>query len=617
MNTQITRWSSPRVALLVLVTAGLAFVTTAIAETAGARSSLGTSSELDLWTMGMGLVGGLALFLFGMEQMADALKALAADRLKDILARLTTNRYMGAVTGAIVTAIIQSSSVTTVLTVGFITAGILSVSQAVGIIFGANIGTTLTAQIIAFKVSKLALLMIAVGFAMLFISRRDTVRQYGAMIMGLGLVFFGMSLMSGAMKPLRSYGPFLDLMVRMENPILGILVAAAFTALVQSSSATTGVVIAMAGQGLISLEAGIALIFGANIGTCVTAMLACIGKPRAAVRTSLIHILFNVAGVLLWIWFIEDLAALVVWVSPQAEGLTGVGKLAAETPRQIANAHTIFNIANTIVLLPFGAQFARLVENLVPDRSDPEVVDEGAPTEWTAMHLDYDLLAVPSIALEQTRGEILRLGTLVRELLDGIMPRFNRYDSAAEPAISQLEAGAVEISGQINDYLIQISRRNLNLQQSEFATQLMDVSTDLKHIGDLVKKDLGALLRKKYELGVSFSGQGKMELLQFHETVLSSYDKAMEAFEGNDGKRAREVVRTKPELVAQHRSYRISHYQRLSEEWQESLDSSEIHLDLVDYLRRIYSYCESMALTMLDGYLDMRITSRKEAEISD
>ena len=196
-------------------------------------------SELDLFAMGMGLLGGLALFLFGMEQMADALKALAAERLKDFLARLTTNRFMGALTGAIVTAVIQSSSVTTVLTVGFVTAGILSLSQAVGIIFGANIGTTLTAQIIAFKVTKLALLMVAVGFALLFMGRRDKFKQIGGMIMGLGLVFFGMSLMSDAMKPLRTFGPFLDLMARMENPLLGIAVAAAFTGLVQSSSATT------------------------------------------------------------------------------------------------------------------------------------------------------------------------------------------------------------------------------------------------------------------------------------------------------------------------------------------------------------------------------------------
>ena len=611
MKTITRFYGGARIALALALLALLTLVAKVFAASGSTNPSLGGSTDLDLWTMGMGLLGGLALFLFGMEQMADALKALAADRLKDILARLTTNRFMGAITGAIVTAIIQSSSVTTVLTVGFITAGILSVSQAVGIIFGANIGTTLTAQIIAFKVTKLALLMIAVGFAMLFISRKDTVRQYGAMLMGLGLVFFGMSLMSNAMKPLRTYGPFLDLMMRMETPALGILVAAAFTGLVQSSSATTGVVIAMAGQGLISLEAGIALIFGANIGTCVTAMLASIGKPREALRASLIHVLFNVLGVVMWVWFIDHLAAFVSSVSPEATGLSGAEKLAAETPRQIANAHTIFNIANTLLLLPFGALFARLVEKLVPDRVEPRIVESGTPLEWTAVHLDPDLLTVPSIALEQTRGEILRVGRLVREMIENIMTSFVHNDLSLHARVSEQEAEVIHISAQINDYLIQISRRNLNQQQSEFATQLMDVSTDLKHIGDLIKKDLSPLLIKKAQGNIGFSEEGRDELLALHQNVLSAYDTAMEAFEENDGNRAREVVRAKPELVIQHRTYRITHYQRLSAERQESLESSEIHLDLVDYLRRIYSYAESIALTMLEGYLDMRNRTRK------
>ncbi|MEA2080056.1 MAG: Na/Pi symporter, partial [Pseudomonadota bacterium] len=266
--------------------------------------------------MAMKLLGGLALFLFGMEQMADALKAAAGERMKVILAKLTTNRFMGAATGAFVTAIIQSSSVTTVLVVGFITAGLMSMSQSIGVIMGANIGTTITAQIVAFKVTHYALLMVAAGFGMLFFSRKEKINQYGGMLMGLGMVFFGMSVMSDAMNPLRSYQPFLDLMTRMENPLIGILVAAGFTALIQSSSATTGIVIVMASQGFITLSAGIALAFGANIGTCVTALLASIGKPREAVRAALVHVLFNVCGVLLWLGFIPYLAQFVTWFSP-------------------------------------------------------------------------------------------------------------------------------------------------------------------------------------------------------------------------------------------------------------------------------------------------------------
>ncbi|MCU7810233.1 MAG: Na/Pi cotransporter family protein, partial [Candidatus Thiodiazotropha sp. (ex Notomyrtea botanica)] len=294
--------------------------------------------------MAIQLFGGLALFLFGMEQMAGALKSVAGERMKLVLAKLTSNRFMGAITGAFVTAIIQSSSVTTVLVVGFISAGLMSMAQSVGVIMGANIGTTITAQIVAFKVTKYAMLMVAVGFSAWFFSKNEKIKHYGTMLMGLGLIFFGMSIMSDAMAPLRSYQPFLDLMVKMENPFIGILIAALFTALVQSSSATTGIVIVMASQGFITLPAGIALAFGANIGTCVTAMLAAIGKPREAIRAALVHVLFNVAGVLLWLAFIPNLAEVVMMISPVSSDLPEGARLAADTPRQIANAHTIFNL---------------------------------------------------------------------------------------------------------------------------------------------------------------------------------------------------------------------------------------------------------------------------------
>ncbi|MCB1852384.1 MAG: Na/Pi cotransporter family protein, partial [Gammaproteobacteria bacterium] len=267
---------------------GLFVIDPAIAASSG--------KSIDWFTMTMTLLGGLAIFLYGMELMTDSLKAVAGDRMKMILEKMTGNRIAGAITGAGVTAVIQSSSVTTVIVVGFVTAGLMNLAQAIGVIMGANIGTTITAQIVAFKVTKYALLMVAVGFAMMMISKRESIKHYGTMLMGLGLVFFGMDVMSGAMKPLRTYQPFLDLMTTMESPLVGILIAAAFTGLIQSSSATTGIVIVMATEGLVSLPAGIALAFGANIGTCVTAILASIGKPRIAVQAAMAHLLFNVFG---------------------------------------------------------------------------------------------------------------------------------------------------------------------------------------------------------------------------------------------------------------------------------------------------------------------------------
>ncbi len=383
---------------------------------APALAASSDSKGIDWFRMAMQLFGGLAIFLFGMEQMADALKRVAGNRMKDILGKLTTNRFMGLLTGTFVTAVIQSSSVTTVMLVGFVTAGLMSLSQDVGVIFGANIGTTITAQIVAFKVTHYALLLVAVGFVMIFTGKAKRVKQYGALVMGLGLIFFGMGIMSSGMKPLRSYEPFIQIMQDVSAPALGILIAAAFTGLVQSSSATTGVVIAMASQGLITLEGGIALIMGANIGTCVTAALAAIGKPREAVRVAVAHVTFNVAGVAVAVWFIPYLADFVRAFSPVAEGAVGMDKLAAETPRQIANAHTTFNIFFSALFLPAAGLVARFAEWVVPDR----------PLEAVAViqpkYLDKELLSTPPLALDRARREVGRLGDRIDEMLDAALP---------------------------------------------------------------------------------------------------------------------------------------------------------------------------------------------------
>ena len=577
-------------------TVGLLIVGTAWGASAGTEAG---KAELDPFTMSMGLLGGLALFLFGMGQMANSLKALAGEGLKGILARLTTNRVTGVLTGALVTGIIQSSSVTTVLTVGFITAGVLSLSQAVGIIFGSNVGTTLTAQIIAFKITHYSLLMIAVGFAMLFVGKQDKVKQYGTMIMGLGLIFFGMGVMSGAMKPLRTYGPFLNLMTRMESPLLGIAVAAAFTALVQSSSATTGIVIAMASQGLIALPTGIALIFGANIGTCVTALLASLGKPREAVRASLVHVLFNVLGVVLWVGFIGPLAALVTHLSPAHPELAGGDRMAIEIPRQIANAHTIFNVANTLIFLPFAGLFARLAERLVPDRKVTAEEAEDEVASASLLRLDPSLLMMPSLAQEQARGAIADMAGIVRGMLADIAVTFSRNDIKVIDDIAQRDHQVDAMNLQITDYLISVTRRYLVHKQSEENVHLLYVTGELEHIGDLLERNMTPLLRKKADADISFSEEGRREILEYHQRVLASFDQAIEAFVKRNADQAQQVVAVKPELVALEHAYRRTHYDRLSRELRESAETSQIHLDLIDYLRRINSYAEAIARTLL------------------
>ena len=307
------------------------------------------SGTINFGLMLINLAGGLALFLYGMHKMTEALKILAGERVKDLLARLTTNRFSAAFAGASVTAVIQSSSITTVLVVGFITAGMMTFEQSIGVILGANVGTTITAQIIAFKVTKTALFFIAIGFFTEVFVERPRFKHTGAMFMGLGLLFFGMELMSQATGPLRTFEPFMNLMQEMKNPLLGVLIGGIFTALVQSSSATTGIVIVMASQGLITLETGIALILGSNVGTCVTAWISSLGKPREATQAAVAHVLFNVTGVLLFVGFIPQFADLVRTLSPATLALNGAERLAADTPRQLANAHTVFNVFNLVL----------------------------------------------------------------------------------------------------------------------------------------------------------------------------------------------------------------------------------------------------------------------------
>jgi len=550
--------------------------------------------SVDWGIMAMQLFGGLALFLFGMEQMADALKAVAGERMKAILAKLTTNRFMGAITGAFVTAVIQSSSVTTVLVVGFITAGLMSLSQSIGVTMGANIGTTITAQIVAFKITKAALLMIAVGFFMLFASKNEKTKHYGAMLMGLGLVFFGMSVMSDAMKPLRTYQPFLDLMITMENPLVGILVAAAFTGLIQSSSATTGIVIVMAGQGFISLPAGIALAFGANIGTCVTALLASIGKPREAFRAAVVHVLFNVAGVLIWLPFIKGLAGAVAAISPSYPELSGTELLAAQTPRQIANAHTVFNVSNTLIFIWFTGPIARLVERLVPDRT---LEEEGLIVR--PKYLDEELLSTPSLALDRVRLEILHMGETVHDMLQRIMPAILKGNRQTLSQIAKMDDQVDILYASIISYLGKISKQTLTDAQTKEFLRLMEAAGDLENIGDIIETNLVVLGEQRIDAGVAVS-QGTQDMLNgFQKAISSAVDNAVQAVSQRNELAAQTVISMKNEIARLVDSAAVHEAQRLVAEEPNRIPAYTIEMDIIEKQKRIYYFAKRMAKTVM------------------
>jgi phosphate:Na+ symporter len=526
--------------------------------------------------------------------MADSLKAGAGERMKGILAKLTANRFMGALTGAFVTAIIQSSSVTTVLVVGFISAGLMSMAQSVGIIMGANIGTTITAQIVAFKVTKAALLMIGLGFGMSFLSKKERIRQYGTMLMGLGLVFFGMSVMSDGMQPLRSYQPFLDLMISMENPLVGIAIAAAFTGLIQSSSATTGIVIVMASQGFITLPAGIALAFGANVGTCVTALLASIGKPREAVRAAMVHIGFNIAGVLVWVMFIDYLAEFVTWFSPTHPELTGIDRLGAETPRQIANAHTIFNVANTLLFIGFTTQIARIVEKLIPDTALEE-----EDLMVRAKYLSEELLSTPTLALDRVRLEVLHMGEKVQEMLDKIMPAILSGNRETLTEIRDMDEEVDILYDQIIDYMGRISKQSLSDFEMQEFMNVMSAVSDLENIGDTIETNLVQLGFERIRAGISISNPTRVVLSDFHRVVGKAFQGAVQAVSQSNREAARAVIDMKQEIDHIVTSAAAHQAARLVADEPNRIPAYTIEIDIIEKQKRIYSFAKNMAESVM------------------
>ncbi len=551
------------------------------------------SVDFQLFPLLMGLLGGLALFLHGLDQLSTSLKAVAGSRMKDILSRLTTNRVSAVLTGALVTAVIQSSSVTTVLVVGFITAGLMTMVQSVGVIMGANIGTTITAQIIAFDVSEYALLLVAVGFGLGFVGKRERVRHQGAMLMGLGLIFFGMGIMGDAMSPLRGYPPFLELMGRMASPGLGILVGALFTALVQSSSATTGVVIVLASQGFITLKAGIALAFGANVGTCVTALLASLGKPREAFRAAVVHVLFNVLGVLIWVAFIDQLASLVLGISPQAPNLSGLERLAAETPRQIANAHTVFNVANTLIFLPLAGVLARLAVRLVPDAP---VEEEG---RVVARYLDPALLTTPALAVDRARLEVLHMGERVRAMMAAVPSALFDGEREELEELREMDHGVDLLHGKILTYLGELSKSNLSEEESSELVGIMEAANDLEAVGDLIETNLVSQGLERLEAGFKVSPQTQDVLSGVHASVLKALDLSLQAVAQRSERAAQVVLGMKEDLHEMLRSASVHEIRRLVADEPNRLEAYTVEVDILQNFKRIFYFARRMARGVL------------------
>ena len=556
----------------------------------------------DWLQLALGLFGGLALFLGGLQQLSDGMKKAAGHTLTNVLGKLTTNRFMGALTGAFVTGVLNSSTVTTLLVVGFISGGMMTLAQSVGVIMGANIGSTVTAQLLAFNLSAYSLGPVAVGFFMLFSAKREKVKYYGMMIMGIGLVFYGMGLMGDAMTPLRSFEPFLDILKSLERPAAGIVAGALFTAIVQSSAATVGIAIAMASEGLLGLSAGIALALGANIGTAVTTALMGIlsSKSTQAVRASVVHVVFNVVGVLLWlplIWLLVDIA---IWVSPSNSELEGAAKAASEVPRQIANANTFFNVINTLIFIGFTGWFARLAEWLVPERApkagviiEPEFLDKAA-------------LAAPSLALQQVRLELGRVGDITLDMLQDVRPAIGERDlnRLADIARRDDEVDILEVA--ILHYLGEIRQGTLTEEESHEFQGLMVATDNMESVADVIETDLVSLGRKLADLKSKPGEETRKMLVDFYTSVVKSVELAVQAVRDNDQRAAESVLMMKDDIRKHAELLLARKAVRLTVDDPDYLALVRLEMSFVDQMRRIYTLTKRIAKVVLPPVLAQR-----------
>jgi phosphate:Na+ symporter len=561
-----------------------------------------TIGNPDWLQLAMGLFGGLALFLGGLQLLSEGMKKAAGQALKQVLEKLTTNRLSGALTGAFVTAILNSSTVTTLLVVGFISGGMMTLAQSVGVIMGANIGSTMTAQLLAFNLSAYSLAPVAIGFFMLFTAKREKIRYYGMMVMGIGLVFYGMGLMSDTMTPLRSYQPFLDILKSMEHPLTGILAGAVFTAIVQSSAATVGIAIAMASEGLLSLPAGIALALGANIGTAVTTGLMGFlsSKSTEATRASVVHIAFNVVGVVIWLPFIWLLVDLAVWISPLSPELQGSARAAAEVPRQIANANTLFNVINTLLFIGFSGWFAGLAERLVAERTPPQ----GIIIE--TRYLDDAALTAPALALQQVRLELGRSGMITLGMLRDVGPALRDRDLQRLDDVARRDDQVDILDAEILAYLGKLRTGLLSDQESHEFQALMSAANNLENLADVIETDMVSLARRGAEIASRSGDETRAMFSELYQSVLLSVDQAVQAVRDNDQQAAESVLLMKHSIREQADRLLEHKARRLATQDPDYLQLVRLEMSFVDQMRRIYTLAKRIAKVALPPTLAQR-----------
>ena len=547
------------------------------------------SNELELVPMLALIAGGLALFLFGLELMTASLKAVAGPGLQTALGKLTAGRFRGLLAGAFVTALLNSSTITTVLMVGFVSAGLMTLNQTVPLIMGANIGSTITAQIIAFNLSAATPVILAIGFLLRSLGRREAFRHLGSMILGFGLLFLGIQFMGDGTRPLRSFQPFIEVIQDMRNPLVGILLGAFFTAIVQSSAATIAIAIAIASQGLMPLEAGIALIFGANVGTCLTALLAAIGKSAGALQVGVVHLLFNVFGVIAWAFFIPQLAELVRHISPSATDLHGTARLAAETPRQLANAHTLFSVATTFVLIWFTEPVAKIAQMIVPSRRR-KVTDDFEP-----IYLDESGLTAPSLGVQRVYLELGRLGQFIVEMVQRARSVFVAGGKQDLDALVNRDSQIDRLESSILIYLGRLSQLEHTKIQAREMIGLAQIASTLEALSDVITTNLASLGRQRLAEGIDFARLRDERTSAFTEAVFQTLQQSIAAIDSAHRNNAEKVLAGKAQIQELAELARGSVFAKLELSEKKDVVSFSLAMGMIEQSKQIAHLARQIA----------------------
>ncbi|MBR7797015.1 sodium-dependent phosphate transporter [Agaribacter marinus] len=538
--------------------------------------------EIDVQKLIFEFIGGLGIFLLGIKFMGEGLQKSAGDRLRDILDRFTSNPFMGVLAGIIVTVLIQSSSGTTVLTVGLVNAGFMTLRQAIGVVMGANIGTTVTAFIIGIDIGAYALPIIAVGCFLLFFFKSQKVNAVGQAIFGFGALFFGLELMSSGMKPLRTLEAFHELTVNMsENPVLGVVIGTVFTVVVQSSSATIGILQGLFAEGAIELKAAIPVLFGDNLGTTITAVLASLGATVAAKRAAYTHVIFNLVGATIFLLLLGVFTQIVTFLQ---------GQFNLNPEMTIAFAHGTFNITNTIIQFPFIGALAWLVTRIIPG--------EDTIVEYKPQHLDPIFIQQSStLALDQAKAEVIRMGEYAYKGLEETNKYLNTQLSKHSEMAMQIEGALNNLDRKITDYLVELSAESLTEIESAKHSALLDSVRDIERIGDHFE-NIVELIDYKMSNKVQLTNHAQEDLNEMFELTTSTVKQAVESLQSMDREEALAVIQKEDKIDKMERNFRKKHIIRMNE-GKCTGSAGIVFVDIISNLERIGDHAVNIAEEVL------------------